>query len=101
MRSFRQHLKEKLKDQRFRQLYNEEKQLAEISLKILDIREHLGLSQTEVARKAKVTQQQLSKIENGVNCNIATFLKVCNALGIKLDLETSKPSHLGRKTVGA
>ncbi len=101
MRSFRQHLKEKLKDQRFRQLYDEEKQLAEISLKILDIREHLGLSQTEVARKAKVTQQQLSKIENGVNCNIATFLKVCNALGIKLDLETSKPSHLGRKAVGA
>jgi HTH-type transcriptional regulator / antitoxin HipB len=98
MRSFRQHLKEKLKDERFRQLYEEEKQLAEISLKILDVREHLGLSQTEVARKAKVTQQQLSKIENGANCNIATFLKVCNALGIKLDIEPPKFSHLGRRT---
>jgi HTH-type transcriptional regulator / antitoxin HipB len=101
MRSFRQHLKEKLKDERFRRLYEEEKQLAELSLKILDIREHLGLSQTEVARKAKVTQQQLSKIENGVNCNIATFLKVCNALGIKLDIEPPKVSHLGRRTARA
>jgi HTH-type transcriptional regulator/antitoxin HipB len=98
MRSFRQHLKEKLKDERFGQLYEEEKQLAELSLKILDIREHLGLSQTEVARKARVTQQQLSKIENGVNCNIATFLKVCNALGIKFDIETPRLSHLGRRT---
>ena len=101
MRSFRQHLKEKLRDEHFRQLYEEEKQLASLSLKILDIREHLGLSQTEVARKAKVTQQQLSKIENGVNCNIATFLKVCNALSIKLEIETPKPSHSGRRTARA
>jgi len=101
MKSFRQHLKEKLKDERFRQLYEEERQLAELSLKILDIREHLGLSQTEVAKKAKVTQQQLSKIENGVNCNIATFLKVCHALGIKLDIETPKLTHLGRRTARA
>jgi HTH-type transcriptional regulator / antitoxin HipB len=98
MRSFRQHLKDKLKDEHFRQLYEEEKQIANLSLKILDVREHLGLSQTEVARKAKVTQQQLSKIENGVNCNMVTFLKVCNALGIKLDIETPKTSHLGRRT---
>jgi HTH-type transcriptional regulator/antitoxin HipB len=101
MRSFRQHLKEKLNDERFRQLYEEERQLAELSLKILDIREHLGLSQTEVARRAKVTQQQLSKLENGVNCNIATFLKVCNALGIKLDIESPKLSHISRRTARA
>lgn len=96
MRSFRHHLKEKLKDQRFKQIYEEERQLAELSLKILDIREYRGLSQMEVARKAKVTQQQLSRIENGVNCNISTFLKVCNALGIKLDIESPKLSHLRR-----
>jgi hypothetical protein len=34
-----------------------------------------------------VTQQQVSKIEKGINCNVTTFLKVCNALGIKVDLE--------------
>ena len=82
MKSFRGHLKEKLKDKRFKQLFDEEKQIAELSLKILDTREHMGLSQIEVAKKANVTQQQLSKIENGINCNMSTFLKVCNALGI-------------------
>jgi HTH-type transcriptional regulator/antitoxin HipB len=101
MRSFRQHLKEKMKDVRFRKLYDEEKQLAELALKILDAREHLGLSQIEAAKRAKVTQQQLSKIENGVNCNIATFLKVCNALGLKVDLEFHKLADWGRKAARA
>lgn len=90
MRSFKKHLEEKLKNERFRRLYEEEKQLAELSLRILKTREQLGLSQLEVAKRAKITQQQLSKIENGVNCNLATFLKVCNALGLKVDLETPK-----------
>jgi transcriptional regulator with XRE-family HTH domain len=90
MMTFREHLKEKLKDDRFRQLYEEERQLAELSLRILDAREQMGLSQKEVAKRAKITQQQLSKIENGVNCNMATFLKVCDALGLKLDLSGSE-----------
>lgn len=87
MMSFRRHLEEKLEDDRLGLLYEEERQLAGLSLTILDTREHLGLSQREVARRAKITQQQVSKVEHGVNCNIATFLRVCNALGIKIDLE--------------
>lgn len=90
MKSFRGHLKEKLKNERFKIIYEEEKQLAELSVKILGKREQLGLSQQELAKRAKITQQQLSKIENGINCNLATFLKVCNALGLKIDLEQSK-----------
>ena len=87
MRSFRGHLEEKLKDEHFRRLYEEERQLAEFSLKILGIREQMGLSQKEVARRAHITQQQLSKIENGINYNMATFLKVCHALSLKVNLE--------------
>jgi len=93
MRSFKKHLRERLKDTKFRKLYEEEKKLAELSLKILDTREHLGLSQKEVARKAKVTQQQLSKLENGINCTVTTFLKVCNALRIKVELESPRTVH--------
>ncbi len=89
MKSFRGHLKEKLKDEQFRRLYEEERQLAELSLKILGIREQLGLSQKEVAQRAHITQQQLSKIENGINYNMATFLKVCHALSLKVNLEPS------------
>lgn len=86
MKTFRKHLDQKLRSDNFRKLYEEERQLAELALKIHGAREELGLSQQEVARKAKVTQQQLSKVENGVNCNISTFLKVCNALELQIDL---------------
>jgi len=86
MKSFKHHLHHKLKNERFRLLYEEERQLAELSLKILDARENKGLSQLVVARKARVTQQQLSKIENGFNCNLNTFLKVCKVLGLKVQI---------------
>jgi len=94
MKTFKKHLKEKLKDNSFKALYDEERQIAELSLRILDTRELLGLSQAEVARKAKVTQQQISKIESGINCNMTTFLKVCNALGIRVDIEPPKIARI-------
>lgn len=94
MRSFREHLKEKLKDKQFKELYEEERQLAELSLSVISTREQLGLSQADVAQKARVTQQQVSKIEKGINCNITTFLKVCNALGIKVDLELPRVARV-------
>lgn len=87
MRTFRKHLKEELQDKQFRKLYQEEKQLAQLSLRLHAAREGLGLSQQEVAKRARISQQQLSKLENGANCNIATFLKVCDALGVKIGLE--------------
>jgi len=93
MKTFRSHLKEKLKDRQFKELYTEERQLAELSLNILSARERIGLSQAEVARKAQVTQQQVSKIEQGVNCNMVTFLKICNALGIKVELDMKPARH--------
>jgi HTH-type transcriptional regulator / antitoxin HipB len=86
MKTFRKHLKEKLKDEEFKEMYEEEKQLLEIAMKIVEFRNGLGYSQKELANKAHVTQQQLSKIENGMNCNIMTILKVCFALGIKLNV---------------
>ena len=97
MRSFRNHLKEKLKDERFRRIYKEEKQLAELSLKIYHLREQMGLSQKEVARRATITQQQLSKVENGINCNMTTFLKVCHALDLNIELEPLQADRMWAK----
>ena len=88
MRELRGHLEGKLRHDRFRRLFAEEKQLAQLSLQILQVRQHLGLSQEEVAKKANITQQQLSKLEHGANCNVSTLLKVCNALGVIVELET-------------
>ena len=87
MKTFKKHLKKELQKKEFKKLFQEEKELLNISLKILEARSELGISQKELAKKAHITQQQLSKVENGINCNMATFLKVCNALDMKIGIK--------------
>lgn len=90
MKTLKKHLEDKLNNPKFKELYNEEKELAEITVKIQQQRENQGLTQKEVAEKAHITQQQLSKVENGENCNIITFLKVCRALELELNFKNKK-----------
>ena len=89
MKTFRKHLNEKLEDKQFKQLYDEEREMLELSLQVLNIRKNLGLSQDELARKAHITQQQLSRIESGMNYTLSTLLKVCQVLRVKLNLVRS------------
>ena len=91
MKTFKRHLHEKQQERDFCEMYEEERQLLNMALKIVDARQHSGLTQQELAHKAHITQQQLSKIEQGVNCNVLTFLKVCQALGMKVDLGYTSP----------
>jgi DNA-binding Xre family transcriptional regulator len=42
---------------------------------------------TELAEKANITQQQISKIDAGMNCHLATLLKVCRALNLKIEIK--------------
>ena len=84
--TFREHLNEEMKNTHFKKMYEEEKHLLELGLLIIEAREQKGLTQKELAQKSQVTQQQLSKIENGVNCNMLTFIKVSSALGLDLTL---------------
>lgn len=86
MKTFRTHLNEKLKDKEFAALYKSEQELLSLAIKIAQARSNQGLSQVELSRKAKVTQQQLSKIENGENCNMLTFLKVSKALNLQVKI---------------
>jgi len=86
MKTFRNHLNEKLKDKKFAALYKTEHEMLSLAIKIAQARSNQGLSQVDLARKANVTQQQLSKIENGENCNMLTFLKVSKALNLQVKI---------------
>lgn len=63
------------------------KEMFQIGFKISQERTAQCMSQKQLAEKAKITQQQLSKIENGDNCNVVTLLKVCKALKFRMVLE--------------
>ena len=82
--NYKEHLAEEMKNPEFKKAFEEEKRLLELSCAIIEAREKYDLTQKELAEKSRVTQQQLSKIENGVNCNMLTFIKVTNALGLGL-----------------
>ncbi|MDR0656915.1 MAG: helix-turn-helix transcriptional regulator [Treponema sp.] len=86
MKKFKDYLNEELKNPQFKQAFEEEKHLLELGTAIAEAREKLGLSQKELAHKCNVTQQQLSKIENGINCNLLTFVKVSSTLGLTINL---------------
>jgi HTH-type transcriptional regulator / antitoxin HipB len=86
MKTFRNHLNRALKDKEFAKIYAEERELVVIALKIHEARMRDGISQAQLAKRANVTQQQLSKVENGINCNMTTFLRVCNALKLRFNL---------------
>ncbi len=76
--------KEYLKDPEFKKLYEEEKKKLTLAVELAAARESQKLSQKQLAKKANVTQQQLSRVENGVNVNTKTIQKICNALGLRL-----------------
>jgi predicted transcriptional regulator len=85
MKTFKNHLETKLKNRKFKEYFDTEKEFLNLSLQLSKYREEKGISQKELAVKANITQQQLSKIENGINCNITTFLRVCSALELRID----------------
>ena len=82
MQTHKKYLDNQLKNPFFKKGFLYEKKLAEIAIKIQRERQKQGLTQQELAKKAHVSQQQLSSIENGANYTIKTFLKIADALEI-------------------
>ena len=95
---FDKYLKEKLKNQSFKKRFDEEYELVDLAIKLQKAREQAGKSQGDIAQEAHLTQQQLSKVEAGIPCNMRTFIKACHANGFKLDL---KPLKSKKRSVAA
>ena len=89
MRSFDKLLEEELKNPEFAKGYYEELHRLRMAYNLAQLRQENGLSQTELAKRSGITQQQLSKLEQGENCNINTLFKVCNSLGLEIELKKS------------
>lgn len=81
-----EHLKAKLKDPYFAELHALEQQKLEIVKKILNFRIKQGLSQRQLAEKANVSQQHISKVETGDFSNVATLEKILLYIGYTIRL---------------
>jgi len=75
------HLERKLKDPVFRELYELEMQKAQIAKLLIAERVKRGLTQGQLARKLGVSQQQISKIENGNFTDLKVVQRVLLTLG--------------------
>jgi transcriptional regulator with XRE-family HTH domain len=88
-----EHLKEKLKDPYFKELYELEEQKLGIVKRIIEYRIKHRLNQGDLAKKAGVTQQHISKIENGEFSSMATLEKILLYIGYTVKLQAVPLSH--------
>ena len=60
--------------------------LEQIGSKMYEARKKIGLTQSEVAESASVSDRTYADIERGkVNMRIGTFIQICNALHVRPD----------------
>ena len=81
------HLKEKLKDPYFKELYELEEQKLGIVKRIVDYRIKNDLNQKQLAQCVGVTQQHISKIEGGDFVSVMTLEKVLLAIGYTVQMK--------------
>lgn len=80
-------LKEELKDPYFKELWELEEQKLEMVKPIIAYRIKNDLTQGELAKQIKVSQQHISSIESGEFSSVATLEKVLLFIGYKVKME--------------
>ncbi len=98
-RTVDQHLQEKLKDPYFKELYELEQQKFSIVKNIIDYRIKHKLSQTDLAKQLKVTQQHISNIESGEFSSVATLEKVLLGIGMTVRIEAVRLNSQATKRI--
>ncbi|MCA9406916.1 MAG: helix-turn-helix transcriptional regulator [Candidatus Omnitrophica bacterium] len=93
------HLQEKLKDPYFKELYELEQQKYLIVKKIIDYRIKKKITQSALAKEAGVSQQHISKIENGEFSSILTLEKVLLHIGMTIRIKAVELNATVRKKI--
>ena len=86
--SFDDYLAEKLKDPSFREGYEKEKNKLDLGYKIRLTREHLGMTQQELASRIGTRQSNISRLEFGnYNFTVEMLRKIADALSMNLEVK--------------
>lgn len=80
-------LKEELKDEGFRVLWNERQAAYKVARELIRLRKQQKLSQSEVARRAGLKQPAVARLESGaVKPTLDTIQRVARALGRQVEV---------------
>lgn len=93
-KSLKQLMAKYQKDEDFKISYEERNFYLQVAHLVRDLRERTGFSQAEVAKKAKVSQPMIARLESGDHRRtptIETIHRILNILGYQLVLEV-KPN---------
>jgi len=88
VRRFKDRLKEDMKDPEFRKAFEEEEVFASLAIQIAEIRQKMKLTQKQLARKLRTTQQNVSRLEDVQNrsYSIETLVKIADAFDKRLKI---------------
>lgn len=83
LENYKIHLKEQLKNKKFRRYYEFERAKVVLAQRIAAIREEEHLRQIDLAKRMEVSQQFISQIETAQEKNLTldTLLKIARSLG--------------------
>ena len=86
--TFRQDLKNRLKDPAFRKAWQESEAEYQISRALISARLERKISQRELAMKANTTQAVISRLESmSANPSVGLIQKIASALDLKLKIQ--------------
>ncbi|MFH1258373.1 MAG: helix-turn-helix transcriptional regulator [Elusimicrobiota bacterium] len=85
---FKDFLKEKLKNPKIKESYNEEDLYSRIAIQIAVLREKKHITQQELAKRVHTTQNVISKIESGdSNVTFRSILRIASAFNKRVELK--------------
>ncbi len=92
MKTLKSIIDKKIENVEFREAFNEYEKEFQIARQIIKYRKKMGMTQTELAKKANTSQSAIARLESGVHQNITlSFLnKVCNAMNIIPEIKFKK-----------
>lgn len=85
---FRDFLKEELKDEEFRKIYEKDKIMYDIISQTIAERNKQNLTQEDLAKRMETKQASISRFENGnTNPSLEFLIKLAESLGKKLEIK--------------
>lgn len=100
--TFKEFLKESLQDPEFKEAYDALAPEFELIAELIQARKRARMSQADVARKIKVHQPSIARLERGGRSpSVARIAQYADAVGKRVTLKSKKSSRKPKKKIAS